>query len=66
MGAVRPEAKELPGLVPVNSGSIGNLAFPPDRYVFAALDAGASTSVADIASSNSVGDHMKMFYREFL
>ena len=33
--------------------------------VFAALDVGAATSIADIASSDSEGDRMKMFYREF-
>ena len=51
-------------LVPTNKGQLSNLSFPPDSRVFAALDVGQATSIADIASSDSESDRMKMFYRE--
>lgn len=52
-------------LVPTTKGELQSLSFPPDKHLFAALDVGASTSVADVASSDSEGDRMKMFYRKF-
>eukprot|EP00804_Cyclotella_cryptica_P003516 CCRYP_002139-RA/>CCRYP_002139-RA protein AED:0.33 eAED:0.33 QI:190/1/1/1/1/1/3/1265/565 len=64
VSAVRTASSTLPILVPINKGELNNLSFPPDNYLFAALDVGASTSVADIASSDSVGDRLKMFYHE--
>jgi hypothetical protein len=64
VSAVRTASTKLPVLVPINKGQLNNLAFPPDSHLFAALDVGASTSIADIASSDSEGDRMKMFYHE--
>lgn len=65
LGAVRSEAPELPVLIPTKVGQFNTLSFPPDKNVFAALDVTTTTSVAGIASSDSEGDRMKMFYREF-
>ena len=65
LSAVRSKSSKLAVLVPTNKGQLGSLSFPPDSNVFAALDVGAATSIADIASSDSEGDRMKMFYREF-
>ena len=64
LSAVRLETSDLAVLVPTNKGQLSNLSFPPDSRVFAALDVGHSTSIADIASSDSESDRMKMFYRE--
>eukprot|EP00986_Skeletonema_menzelii_P004921 scaffold1723_cov144-Skeletonema_menzelii.AAC.3 len=64
LSSVRSVATKLSVLVPVNKGELGMLSFPPDKHLFAALDTGATTSVADVASSNSLGDRMKMFYHE--
>jgi len=64
VSAARAASTTLPVLVPVNKGELASMGFPPDRFLFAALDVGASTSVADVASSDSEGDRMKMFYHE--
>lgn len=64
LSAVRSKAAQLPVLVPTNKGQLGSLSFPPDSNIFAALDVGASTSIADIASSDSLSDRMKLFYHE--
>ena len=54
--AVRHVATNLPVLVPTNKGQLKTLSFPSDKYLFAALDVGAKTSVSDIASSDSLSD----------
>lgn len=64
LSSVRSEASELPVLIPTTRGTLNNLSAPPDSHVFAALDVESTTSVADIASSDSEGDRMKMFYHE--
>jgi len=64
LSSVRSVATKLPVLVPVNKGELGMISFPPDKHVFAALDTDATSSVAGVASSDSVGDRMKMFYHE--
>ena len=56
LAAVRSVSTVLPVLAPTNKGQLKTLSFPPDRYLFAALDAGATTSIADIASSDSESD----------
>ena len=66
IGAVRTASSTLPILVPLNKGELNSLSFSPDDALYAALDVGATTSVADVASSDSVGDRMKMFYHESL
>jgi hypothetical protein len=64
--AVRIISSTLPILVPINKGQVNTLSFSPDNALYAALDVGATTSVADVASSDSTGDRMKMFYHESL
>lgn len=66
LGSVRSVAAKLPVLVPVNMGQLqlSSIGFPPDKNLFAALDTGVTTAVGDIASSDSEGDRMKMFYHE--
>eukprot|EP00579_Thalassiosira_antarctica_P002375 CAMPEP_0201865892 /NCGR_PEP_ID=MMETSP0902-20130614/661_1 /ASSEMBLY_ACC=CAM_ASM_000551 /TAXON_ID=420261 /ORGANISM="Thalassiosira antarctica, Strain CCMP982" /LENGTH=557 /DNA_ID=CAMNT_0048390757 /DNA_START=41 /DNA_END=1714 /DNA_ORIENTATION=+ len=64
LSAVRSEDEKLPVLVPTKVGQLNNLSFPPDSYLFAALDVTSTTSVAGVASSDSEGDRMKMFYHE--
>jgi hypothetical protein len=64
--AVRSKAAKLPVLVPTDKGQLNNLSFPSDRLVFAALDVDAKSSIADIASADSVSDRLKMFYHESL
>mmetsp|Transcript_22266 Transcript_22266/g.48290 ORF Transcript_22266/g.48290 Transcript_22266/m.48290 type:complete len:610 (+) Transcript_22266:161-1990(+) len=67
LGAVRSANDMLAVLVPTKVGTLMNdLSFPPDEdhHLFAALDVSKSTDVADVASSDSVGDRMKMFYHE--
>jgi len=64
LSSVRTVATKLPVLVPVNKGELSMIAQFPDKHVFAALDTGATTAVGDVASSDSVGDRMKMFYHE--
>lgn len=66
LSAVRSVSRTLSVLVPTNVGQINNLSFPPDSNIFAALDVGATTGVANVASSDSESDRMKMFYRELL
>lgn len=61
---VRSQDEKLAVLVPAGKGDIGRISLPPDANVFVAFDAGATSAVADVASSNSVDDRMKMFYRE--
>eukprot|EP00584_Thalassiosira_punctigera_P011470 CAMPEP_0172570188 /NCGR_PEP_ID=MMETSP1067-20121228/126575_1 /TAXON_ID=265564 ORGANISM="Thalassiosira punctigera, Strain Tpunct2005C2" /NCGR_SAMPLE_ID=MMETSP1067 /ASSEMBLY_ACC=CAM_ASM_000444 /LENGTH=563 /DNA_ID=CAMNT_0013362231 /DNA_START=106 /DNA_END=1797 /DNA_ORIENTATION=+ len=63
-GAVRSVNDKLSVLVPTDRGRLNIFSLPPDSHLFAALDVGAITSVADIASSDSEGDRMKMFYHE--
>ena len=65
LSAVRSEDEKLPVLVPTKVEQLENLSFPPDSYLFAALDVTSTTSVAGVASSDSEGDRMKMFYRKF-
>lgn len=64
LSSVRSVATKLPVLAPVKKGDIGMISFPLDKHLFAALDTSATSSVADVASSDSVGDRMKMFYHE--
>lgn len=64
LSSVRSESSKLPVLIPVNKGDLTNIGFPPDKHIFAALDTGATTAIGDIASSDSEGDRMKMFYHE--
>lgn len=64
LSSVRSVASKLPILFPVNKGELGMVSFPPDKHVFAALDTDTTFSAADVASSDSVGDRMKMFYHE--
>jgi hypothetical protein len=64
--AVRSKAAKLPVLVPTDKGQLSNLSFPSDHLVFAALDVDAKSSIADIASADSVSDRLKMFYHESL
>ncbi len=64
LSSVRSVATKLPVLVPINKGELSIISFPPDKHVFAALDTDATSAVADIASSDSEGDRMKMFYHE--
>lgn len=66
LDAVRSKAAKLPVLVPTDKGQLSNLSFLPDNLVFAALDVDAKSSIADIASADSVSDRLKMFYREYL
>ena len=63
---VRSKAAKLPILIPTNKGQLTNLSFPSDSLVFAALDVDAKSSIADIASADSVSDRLKMFYREYI
>ena len=61
--AARAAAPQLPLLVPASSDNLRNLPDLGDN-VFAAVEMDHSTSVADVASSGSVDDRMKMFYHE--
>jgi len=64
LAAVRVVSTKLPVLVPTNKDELKSLSFPPDKHLFAAIDMEAASSVADIASSDSKSDRMKMFYHE--
>lgn len=64
LSTVRAASVTLAVLVPVDKGGLENISFPPDANLFAALDVDATGSVAGAASSDSVGDRLKMFYHE--
>jgi hypothetical protein len=66
IGIVRTISPTLPILLPLNKGQISTLSFPPDKYLYASLDESSTSSVSDVASSDSLGDRMKMFYHESL
>lgn len=66
VSAVRTASSTLAILVPINKGELNSISFPPDDALFVSLDVGGTDSVADVASSDSVGDRMKMFYHESL
>jgi len=63
VSAARGAAPNLPLFLPISSGNLMNLS-PLDDNVFAAVTMDHSTSVADVASSGSQDDRMKMFYHE--
>lgn len=67
VGIARSKAAELALLIPTTKGQMNtiNQAFA-DGNVFAALDVGLHGTVADVASSDSLTDRMKMFYHESL
>ncbi len=67
-GVARSAAPGLKLLVPTNKERINRIdlrSFPEDGNVFAALELDYHASVANVASSDSLSDRMKMFYREF-
>lgn len=66
LSAVRSASTTLPVLVPVEKAKLNSLSFPPDNNLFAAMDVAAVSSVADVASSTSFDDRLKMFYHENL
>ncbi|KAL3769826.1 hypothetical protein ACHAWO_011316 [Cyclotella atomus] len=66
IGIVRSISPTLPIILPLNKGQINALSIPPDEYLYASLDASSTSSVSDVASSDSVSDRMKMFYHESL
>lgn len=61
--AARTVSATMPLFLPVNLGQLQDLQVP-DEYTFAALDVGHTSTVADIASSSSLNDRMKLFYHE--
>lgn len=64
----RSAAPGLKLLVPTSKERINRIdrrSLPEDGNVFAALELGYHESVANVASSDSLSDRMKMFYREF-
>jgi hypothetical protein len=61
--AARSVSSSLPLLIPVNLSLMQFLQVKDDN-VFAALSMDHATAVADIASSNSLDDRMKLFYHE--
>jgi hypothetical protein len=63
ISAARAAAPDLPLLLPVQSSDLRNLS-PSDDNVFGAVQMDHSTSVADVASSGSQDDRMKMFSHE--
>jgi hypothetical protein len=65
--AARAADDTLPLYVPINLSTIKHMkdTFPAnDPYVFGALSMDHTSTVADIASSTSVDDRMKLFYHE--
>ena len=67
-GVARSTAPGLKLLVPTNKGGINRIdrrSLPEDGNVFAALELGYHASVANVASSDSLSDRLKMYYREF-
>ncbi|GAX24520.1 hypothetical protein FisN_18Lh074 [Fistulifera solaris] len=65
--AARAVDSTLPLYVPINLSTIQHMKelFPAnDSYVFGALSMDHTSTVADIASSTSVDDRMKLFYHE--
>ncbi len=55
---------DLALFVPTHKGRISALEYYGDN-VYASLDVGSHASVANVASSDSLSDRLKMFYREF-
>lgn len=63
--AARAAEELLKLFVPINLNTIKDMNFP-DANVFGALNMEHTSTVADIASSTSVDDRMKLFYHEAL
>lgn len=59
----RDESKKLPLLVPVSAGSLKDVELE-DPYVFTSFSMDHASTVADVASSTSLDDRMKLFYHE--
>jgi hypothetical protein len=62
---VRTISSTLKLFIPINQGVLKDIIFPTDdTNVYGAIDFGHATDIADVASSNSISDRMKMFYQE--
>lgn len=64
--AARDAAPSLTLMVPVTEGDLTSLDFGNDDNIVAALDMNHATTVADVASSDSLNDRMKLYYHESL
>jgi len=63
VAAARTVVSTLPLLLPINQGYLRKL-HSDDPNVYASLSLSHTTTVADVASSTSTDDRMKMFYHE--
>lgn len=61
--AARAAESDLTLMVPITQRDLQNLDVPDDN-VYASLDLSHTTCVADVASSTSLDDRMKLFYHE--
>jgi hypothetical protein len=67
ISAVRKHSAHLPIFVPVGIGQLAHLKavhHDDDNQIYTALSLDHTTSVADIASSSSLDDRMKLYYHE--
>jgi hypothetical protein len=66
VAAARQVSTEMDLFVKESEGNLPELKLPSDPHLFLALDRTHTASVADVASSASLDDRLKMFYHENL
>jgi hypothetical protein len=64
IAAARHVTSHLPLFVPVHVGQLAQWKVPADAHVYTALSMDHTTAIADIASSSSLDDRMKLYYHE--
>jgi hypothetical protein len=66
IAAARRASSHLPLFVPVNIGQLAQLkvVHPADEHIYTALSMDHTSVIADIASSSSLDDRMKLYYHE--
>lgn len=65
VNAARKLSRHVRLLVPMNVGQLGQVQYwSTDPNTFVSMSTEHTTSISDIASSNSLDDRMKMFYHE--
>jgi hypothetical protein len=66
VAAARQVSTEMNLLVKASEGDLAERQLPSDAHLFIALDRTHTASVADVASSTSLDDRLKMYYHENL
>ena len=64
VAAARASSTVMPLFIKAGEGNLPHFDYADDPFLFIAMDQSHTTSVADVASSDSLSDRNKMFYHE--